>query len=157
MLQPSNPSSFVWFWLICSRRGGATAAVVTLEVAVDERKMADGVARSPARLCSREGLSFVIIDACNFLAFALLPSFLFLRPYPGTCVCFSSSCCFVRVICILSRLRTPLVLFVFIFRRSNFLSWRVCCALVPGTSASDWLTLNNSRLRFFFLFQSVTA
>ena len=57
MLQPPNPGSFVCFSLICSRRGGATAAVRTLDTAVDERrkKVADRVVRSPARLCRRDG------------------------------------------------------------------------------------------------------
>ena len=36
--------------------GRSTAAVVTLDtVAEESRKMADGVARSPSRLCSRDG------------------------------------------------------------------------------------------------------
>ena len=37
LLQPPNSSSFVWLLLICSLRGGATAAVVlALDTAVDE-------------------------------------------------------------------------------------------------------------------------
>ena len=57
MLQPPSPGGFVWFSLICSRRGGSKAAAVTLDTVADERrkKMADGVTRSPARLCSRDG------------------------------------------------------------------------------------------------------
>ena len=36
--------------------GGSTAAAVTLDTVADEsRKMTDGVARSPSRLCSRDG------------------------------------------------------------------------------------------------------
>ena len=35
---------------------GSTAAAVTLDAVADEsRNMADGVARSPSRLCSRDG------------------------------------------------------------------------------------------------------
>ena len=47
----------VYFLLICSRREGTTAAVLTLDTAADEskKKKADRVARSPARLCSRDG------------------------------------------------------------------------------------------------------
>ena len=43
--------------LIYSRRGGATAAILTLDTAVDKsrKKMAGRVARFPARLCSRDG------------------------------------------------------------------------------------------------------
>ena len=57
MLQPPNPSRFVWFSLIGSRWGGSTSAVVTLDTAVDEsrKKIADRVARFPTRLCSRDG------------------------------------------------------------------------------------------------------
>ena len=57
MLQPASHASFVRLSLICWR-GGATAAVLTLEPDVDEssKKMADRVAWSPARLGSnRDG------------------------------------------------------------------------------------------------------
>ena len=84
MLQPPSPGSFVWFSLICSRGGeGSTAAAVTLDTVADEsRKMADGVARSPSRLCSRDGkiccygdaLSTTFLLACFS---ALLPTFRF--------------------------------------------------------------------------------
>ena len=83
MLQPPSPSSFVWFSLICSRGGGLTAAAVTLDTVADEsRKMADGVARSPPRLCTRDGkiccygdaMSTIFLLACFC---ALLPTFRF--------------------------------------------------------------------------------
>ena len=62
LLQPPNPGSFVWFSLISSRRGGSTAAGVTLDTAVDEirKKMAENVTRSPARLCSRDGEALLL-------------------------------------------------------------------------------------------------
>ena len=59
LLQPPNPRRFVWFWLICSRgeSGGSIAAAVTLDTVADEgrSKMADGMTRSPAKLCIRDG------------------------------------------------------------------------------------------------------
>ena len=84
-LQPPSPGSIVWFCLICSRRGGSTAAAVTLDTVADEstNKMADGATRSPARLCSRDGK--VCYDGrleFDFLSF--VPCFpLFILPYPG--------------------------------------------------------------------------
>ena len=92
-----NPinSSFVWFSSICSWREGSTAAAVTLDAAVDKsrEKMADRVARSPARLCSRDGYHRRL--EYDFLAFCLgfFFSFFFSVLIP---VCFSSSRCFVR-------------------------------------------------------------
>ena len=73
MLQPPSPGSFVWFSLICSRRDGSTAAVVTLDTVVDEsrKKMADSVTRSTARLgFEAETGSIVTMDALN--TFSLL-------------------------------------------------------------------------------------
>ena len=62
-----------------------TAAAVTLDAVADEswKKMADGVARSPSWLCSRDGkiccygdaLSTIFLLACFFCA--LLPTFRF--------------------------------------------------------------------------------
>ena len=81
MLQPPSQGSFVWFQLIGSRGGGATAAAVTLNIVVDEsRMMADGVARFPFRLCSRDGKTCCYGDALNTIflfacCFALLPTF----------------------------------------------------------------------------------
>ena len=84
MLQPPSPGSFVWFSLICSRGGCSTAAAVALDTVADEsrKKMADGVARSPSRLRSRDGkiccygdaLSTIFLLACFC---ALLPTFRF--------------------------------------------------------------------------------
>ena len=54
---------------------GSTAAAVTLDTVADEsRKMADGVARSPSRLCSRDGKICCYGDALStiFLLYFLL-------------------------------------------------------------------------------------
>ena len=88
--------------------GGSTAAAVTLVTVADKskKKMADGVARSPSRLCSRDGkiccygdaLSTILLLACFC---ALLPTFRFSflfsfhTFFPGIPVCLSSSCPFV--------------------------------------------------------------
>ena len=87
MLQPASPGSFAWLSLIFvrgGRGGGSTAAAVTLDTVADEsrKKMADGVARSPSRLCSRDGkicchgdaLSTIFLLACFC---SLLPTFRF--------------------------------------------------------------------------------
>ena len=137
LLQPPNPSTFVWFSLICSLRGGSTAALLTVDTAVNEsrKKVADRVTRSPTRLCSRDGkLCYYRRLEYDFLFFflALLPCFIVFF------VCFSSSCCFVRaavissastccsrVICIISDLRIPFVSFVIYFSWFLF-SWLAC-------------------------------
>ena len=65
-LQPPNPSSFVWFSLISSRRGGRTAVALTLDTAVDEsRKMPDRVTKGPPLDLVAETGSFVATDAMN--------------------------------------------------------------------------------------------
>ena len=79
-----------------------TAAVLTLDTAVDERrKMADRVARSPARLCNRDGM---------------LLFFVLLRPYSSHRLLFSK---YGRVILVtfvvVSHLRIPLVFIQSIF------------------------------------------
>ena len=102
MLQPPSPGSFVWFSLICSR-GGATAAVVTLDTVADEsrKKMADGLARSPSRLCSIDGkiccyedaLSTIFLLLClasYFSFFVFLFSFFFFSLHPGMFIFFVS-------------------------------------------------------------------
>ena len=65
-------------------RGGSTTAAVTRDTVTDKRrkKMADGVARSPCRLCSRDGKICCYGDALSTICFlacscALLPTFLF--------------------------------------------------------------------------------
>ena len=105
------------FLLICSRRGGATAAILTLDTAVDEsrEKMADRVVRSPARLCSRDGkLCKLSAPSCFF---AFLPSFhLFFLFSSLILVCLSSNCCLVRAAChllLFGKQRVLLVSFVF--------------------------------------------
>ena len=79
--------------LICSRAGRSTAAAVTLDTVADEsrKKMADGVTRSPARLCSRDGKICYYIDALStiFLLLSLASCFsYFLLPYPGMFIFF---------------------------------------------------------------------
>ena len=58
--------------------GGSTAAAVTLDTVADEsRKMADGVARSPSRLCSRDGKISCYGDALSTIfLLAIVPCFL---------------------------------------------------------------------------------
>ena len=87
--------------------GGSTAAAVTLDTVADEsrKKTADGVARSPSRLCSRDGKICCYGDALSTIfLLAFVPCFLlfvfrfrslsflifFLDP-----ACLSSSCPFV--------------------------------------------------------------
>ena len=67
-------------------KGGLDSGSSTLDTVADEnRKMADGVTRSPARLCSRDrNLCYNGRLEYDFLAF--VPCFLlyyFLLPYPG--------------------------------------------------------------------------
>ena len=79
VLQPPRPGRFVWFSLICSGGGGWTAAAVTLDTVADQsrKRMANGVARSPSLLCSREGKICCYGDALNtiFLRFLYLASY----------------------------------------------------------------------------------
>ena len=87
LLQPPSLGSFVCFTLISSRGGGSTAGAVTLDTVANEskKKMADGVARSPYRLCNRNGenccfgvaLSTIFFLAC-FCALLLRFRFSFL-------------------------------------------------------------------------------
>ena len=58
--------------------GGLTAAAVTLDTVADEsRKMADGVAKSPSRLCSRGGKICCYGDASSTIfLLASVPCFL---------------------------------------------------------------------------------
>ena len=80
------------FSLICSREGGSTAAVVTIDTVVDEsRKMANSVTSSPARLCSRDGM----LCYCGRLEYDFLtfvPCFLLFTFFPSLFIpaCFSS-------------------------------------------------------------------
>ena len=87
---------FVWFSLMRLRDGGgSTAAAVTLDIVGDRysNKMAEGVAMSPSRLCSRDGniacdgdaLSTIFLLACYCallptFRFSFLPFLLFLHP-----------------------------------------------------------------------------
>ena len=59
--------------------GGSTAAAVTLDTVADEnrKKMADSVARSPSRLCSRDGKTCCYGDTLsNIFLLAFVPCFL---------------------------------------------------------------------------------
>ena len=120
-----------WFSLICSRRGGSTAAAVTpLPTRAGGRWQIDDVTSSPARLCSRDGkiyyygrleYDFLAFVPC-FLLFVCSPSlsrYVYLLRVPSSvqqssatlskCVFYSTSSC---VICILPHLGIPLFLFV---------------------------------------------
>ena len=80
--------------------GGSTAAAVTLDTVADEsrKKMANGVARSPPRLCSRDGKIYCHRDALSTLfLLAFVPCLLFLfrfsyffSPHPGMFIFFVS-------------------------------------------------------------------
>ena len=64
--------------------GGSTAAAVTLDTVADEsrKKMADGVTRSPARFCSRDGnICYCGRLEYDFLAF--VPCFLLFLNSPA--------------------------------------------------------------------------
>ena len=78
LLQPPSPGSFVWFSLICSRGVGSTVAAVTLDTVADEnRKMADGAARSLSRLYSTDGKICCYGDALSTIfLLAFVPCFL---------------------------------------------------------------------------------
>ena len=133
MLQPPSPGSFAWLSLICSREGGSTTAAVTLiDTVADEsrKKMADGMAWSPARLCSRDGkinyygrleYEFLAFVLCNLL-FSFSPPlslYVYLLRVPSYVqqssvtlskyVFYSSCSC---VICIMTHLGIPWFLFV---------------------------------------------
>ena len=57
LLQTPSPGKLDRFSFIRPRRGGSTAAAVTLDTAIDEirKNMADSVTRFPARPCNRRG------------------------------------------------------------------------------------------------------
>ena len=107
--QPPSPGSFFWVFVDLFAGGGSTAAAVTLGTVADEsrKKMADGGARSPSRLCSRDGKICCYGDALRtnflpafvacFLLFVLRFAFFFYFLIFFVCipVCLSSSCPFV--------------------------------------------------------------
>ena len=64
LLQPPSPGSFVWVLVAFFAGGGSTAAAVTRDTVADEsKKKMVCVARSPSRLCSRDGkISFVAME-----------------------------------------------------------------------------------------------
>ena len=151
MLPPPSPLSFVWFWLICSRKGGSTAAVVTLDTAVDEsrKKMVDSVIRLSARLCSRDRkLCYYGHLEYDFLAF--LPCFLLFLLSPSLSRYVSllrapsyvqqSSATPQQVVCILVSLyhassRNPFCFICFVFFAVR-ISWLAClsCSRTPYVS-----------------------
>ena len=136
LLQPPSPSSLVSFSLICSRGGGSIAAAVTFDIVADESRnnMADGVTRSPARLCSRVGkiccyerleYDFLLLCLASYFSYFLLPypGMFYLLRVPSSVqqqssatVLSASTYLIVRalscVICILPHLGIPLFLFV---------------------------------------------
>ena len=66
--------------LFAGRGGGSTTAAVTLDTVADEsRKITDGVARSPTRLCSRDGKICCYGDALRMIF--VLARFCTLRPF----------------------------------------------------------------------------
>ena len=96
---------FRWF---VRRRGGSTTAAVRLDTVADEsrKKKADCVARSPSRLCSRDGKICCYGDALNmifllafvlcFLLFVFHISFLYFLIFSlhsGTFIFFLSLLC----------------------------------------------------------------
>ena len=91
------------FSLICSRGGGwSITTAVTLDTVADEsRKMADGVARPPSRLCSRDGkiycygdaLKTIFLLACSCALLLLFLILFFLASYFS--LFFSFFSCFV--------------------------------------------------------------
>ena len=108
--------------------GNSTAAAVTLDTVADEsrKKMADGVARSPSRLCSidrniccyGDALSTIFLLACFC---ALLPTFRFSFLFsffsyffsPCIPVCLSSSCPFGRAAAICYSQQVRILQYVF--------------------------------------------
>ena len=80
LLQPPSPGNFCLFFVdLFAGRGGSTAAAVTLYTVADEsrKKMAEGVVRSPSRLCSRDGKICCCGDALSTIfLLAFVPCFL---------------------------------------------------------------------------------
>ena len=122
--------------------GGWTAAAVTLDTVADEsrKKMADGVARSPPRLCSRDGkiccyvnaLSTIFLLTCFvpcFLLFVFRFSFLsyFFPLHPGMFIFFvslrlcSSHLLLVRVLSACAICTLPHLGILLFFHSSSFL------------------------------------
>ena len=146
MLQPPSPDSFVWYSLICLRRGGSTAAV-TLYTVADEskKKMTDCVTRSPARLCSgyrkicyygHLGTIFSLLFHASYFSYFLLPHpgmfifFVFLSLCSSHLLLSASAYFTVRVlpscvICILPHLEIILFLLVLCFFVVLYLGWSV--------------------------------
>ena len=79
LLQPESRQFCLVFVDLFAAGGGSTAAAETLDTVADEsrEKMADGVARSPSRLCSRDGKICCYRDALSTIfLLAFVPCFL---------------------------------------------------------------------------------
>ena len=89
MLQPESRQFCVVFVDLFAGAGGSTAAAVTLDTVADEsrKKMAGAVARSPSRLCSRDGKTYCYGDALSTIF--LLACFCVLLPTFRFSFCFS--------------------------------------------------------------------
>ena len=130
LVQPPSPGSFVWFSLICSRGGGSTAAAVTLDTVADEsrKKMADGVARSPSRHCSRDGkISCCHGDALSTIfLLVFVPCFLlFVFRFSFTCISF-----------LLFSLHPGMFIFVSLRLCSSHLLLSASTYSIPGSTCS---------------------
>ena len=173
--QPPSPGSFVWFSLIFFA-GGVSTAAVRLDTVADEssKKMADGVTRSPSRLCSRDGKICSFGDALSTISLLLcLASFSFIflifpasryvhllrvassAEQPSATLSKYVFYIIVRVLsaCVICTLPHHGIILFFIrlaFFRSSYFSGGVflCCALVPRTLVLDLPTLI-SDARFF--------
>ena len=79
LLQPESRQFCLVFVDLFAAGGGSTAAAETLDTVADEsrEKMADGVARSPSRLCSRDGKISCYGDASStIILHSYMPCFL---------------------------------------------------------------------------------
>ena len=166
--------------IIVGLGGGSTAAAVTLDTVADEsrKKMADGVARSPSRLCSWDGKVCCYGDALSmstifllafvpcFLLFVFVSfSYFFLHPgmfiFVSLCLCgshllLSASTYFIvrvlsaRVICTLPHLGILLFFIRLVFFRSSCFSGGVFLLYSRTRYASTWFAYLDSWATFGF-------
>ena len=83
-VQTPSPGNFVWVFVgLFARGGGSTAVAVTLDTVADEDKTADGVTRSSAWFCSRDGkicyyerleYDFLLLCLAGYFSYFLLPN-----------------------------------------------------------------------------------
>ena len=171
-----NPRVLVFlfgFRLFVHGGGGSTAAVVTLDTAVDEsrKKTVDSVTRSPARLRSRDEklcyyvtvgvLSMIFFFVLCFLLVVSSPSlsrYVYLLGVAWSVQGPSATLQQVRVLlvifasCYISEFR----FFNCLVFLAVIISWRVRCALVPDTLALDLPTLIDIRFLAFICFTVTT-